>query len=380
MDFRLTEEQQMLKDSARRYLETECGGDKRHSTIAAGGFDAQRWQMFAEMGWLGLALPEEYGGLGGTMTDICLLMQEIGRALTVEPFWPVAILSAQTILGSGDESKMQDLLPALAEGKVFPVLAHNEDQARGVIEHVTTVAAPFGEGRWKLSGTKSLVVAGNKADRYIVSARIGGASRDQEGITLFLVPKDAPGLQVKPVRLIDNRWGAHIELDGVEVGPADVLGLAGNGFAALERGHDRALLALAAESIGLMDKSLEITRDYVKMRKQFGVALSTFQAVQHRLADMLIELELARGMLYRALSALNADKATRQQALSALKYQVGKSGKFVCGQAIQLHGGIGVTEEYTIGHYFKRMTLIENALGNSQVHLQRLAQMECHRV
>lgn len=374
MDFYLTEEQQMLRDGARRYLETECGGEQRRPTIDAEGFNAERWKMFADMGWLGLSLPEDSGGLGGSMTDVAILMQEFGRALVVEPFWPVALLTAQTLLSAG-EAKAEELLPALAEGKAFPVLAHGEDEARGTVEHVSTRAESGGDG-WKLSGVKSAVVAGNQADRYIVSARTAGATRDRDGISLFLVAKDAPGLNMRPVRMIDNRWCAHLELDGVAVGAGDVVGRVGKGCAALEYGHDRALVALAAEAVGLMERSLEITRDYVKVRKQFGVTLSTFQAVQHRLADMMIELELARSMLYRALSRLDAEPPARRQALSALKYQVGKSGKFVCGQSIQLHGGIGVTEEYIIGHYFKRMTMIEYALGNSHVHLQRLAEME----
>ncbi|MDY0012658.1 MAG: acyl-CoA dehydrogenase family protein [Rhodocyclaceae bacterium] len=378
MDFYLTEEQQMLRDGARRYLETECGGEKRRPTIEAEGLHAERWQMFADMGWLGLPLPEEYGGFGGTLVDVTILMQEIGRALTVEPYWPVAILAARTLVASGDP-RAQEILPALAEGKAFPVLAHGEEEARGVVEHVTTQAISAGDGRWKLSGVKTAVVAGNKADRYIVSARTTGSSRDQEGITLFLVAKDAPGLKMRPLRLIDNRWGAHLELDGVEVAASDVLGQVGQGFSALEQAHDIALVALAAEAVGLMERSIEITRDYVKMRKQFGVTLSTFQAVQHRLADMMIELELARSVLYRAQAHLDGEPAVRRQALSALKYQVGKSGKFVCGQSIQLHGGIGVTEEYIIGHYFKRMTMIEYALGNSHFHLQQLAEMERSR-
>lgn len=375
MDFYLTEEQQMLRDGARRYLENECGGEKRRPTIDAEGLLPERWQMFAEMGWLGLPLPEDCGGFGGTLVDVTILMHEIGRALVVEPYWPVAILAARTLVASGD-SRAQDILPALAEGQAFPVLAHSEEGARGVVEHVTTRATANGDGRWRLSGVKTGVVAGNKADRYIVSARTAGTSREQQGITLFLVAKDAPGLKMHPLRLIDNRWGAHIELDGVEVSQEDILGQVDQGFAALEEAHDYALIALAAEAVGLMERSLEITRDYVKMRKQFGVTLSTFQAVQHRLADMMIELELTRSMLYRAQAHLSGEPAVRRQALSALKYQAGKSGKFVCGQSIQLHGGIGVTEEYIIGHYFKRMTMIEYAMGSSHFHLQRLAEME----
>lgn len=379
MDFQLTEEQQMLKDSARRFLEKNCVFGARQALIDKGSFDAVRWSDYAEMGWLGMSLPEQYGGLGYTALETAILMEEMGRVLCVEPFWAVAVLAAQTIVASGDSRKAEAILPELAAGNARPVLAHNETGARGAVAFVATSAVATAAGQWHLNGNKSLVVGGNVADRFIVSVRTSGARDDRQGITLFLIDRDTPGLTVRDVRLIDNRWCADIDLSDVVVHEADILGEVGNAYRALDDGHAHALVALCAEAVGVMEKALWITRDYLKTRKQFGVALSTFQTLQHRMSEMLIELELARGMVYRALAAMNAAPDERACALSGAKAHIGHSGKFVCGQSIQLHGGIGVTEEYVIGHHFKRMTSIEVELGSSRVHLERLADLESPR-
>jgi alkylation response protein AidB-like acyl-CoA dehydrogenase len=376
MDFRLNEEQQMLRDSARKYLEAECEFGSRGKVIEAGSFDAARWQSFAELGWLGLCVPEQHGGIGASMAEATIVMEELGRVLCVEPYWAIAGLAAQTILGSGDEPKAAALLPGLATGDIRCVLAHDEAGGGASIEHVATTAVPAPNGGWRLSGAKVAVVGGNIADRFIVSARTSGELLDEQGITLFIIPADAPGLRVRPYRLVDNRWGAHVDLDDVAVGQGEVLGKVGSGFAALELANHRGVIGLCAEAVGVMEKAMWLTRDYLTVRKQFGVTLSTFQALQHRMAEMLIEVELSRVMVQRALAHLNLSRSERQAAISAMKVQVGTSGKFVCGQAIQLHGGIGVTEECAIGHYFKRMTMIEYAMGNSHQHLERLAQSE----
>ncbi|PWK91910.1 acyl-CoA dehydrogenase family protein [Fulvimonas soli] len=378
MDFSLSQEQQIFQDSARRMLETECRFETRGPLIAKGSFDGDRWRAIAEMGWLGMALPEEHGGFGGGAIETALLMEEIGRVLMVEPVWAIAVLTAHALLASGDERALA-LLPRLVAGEVLPVLAHNEADAGGVTEHVATVATPTAQGGWRISGEKTLVVGGNIADRFLVSARTSGRTGDREGISLFLVAADAAGLRRQNVRLIDNRWAAHLLLENVQVDKADVIGRVGGAIDALDEAHAYGLLAACAEAIGVMDRALWITRDYLKVRKQFGTTLSSFQALQHRMSEMLIELELSRSMLHRALSLFHAGPEIRRQALAAAKVHIGRSGKFVCGQAIQLHGGIGVTEEYVIGHYFKRMTTIEHELGHSHFHLQRLAELEQRR-
>ena len=374
MDFQLSQEQQMLKDSARRYLEKNCAFEQRAPLVAQGSFDAERWQAMAEFGWLAMALPEQFDGLGSGAIETAVLMEEIGRVLCVEPYWAVAVLAGQTIVAAGDARQAAELLPLLAAGLARPVLAHSEPEARGLVEYVGTRATPAGDG-WRLNGRKTLVVGGNAADRFILSARTGGALDARDGISLFVLARDTPGLTVRALRMIDNRWCVEIDLDDVRVGSEQLLGEPGKGYAPLAAGHAHALVALGAEAVGVMEKALWITRDYLKIRKQFGAQLSTFQSLQHRMSEMLIELELARGMVFRALASLEAAPELRDRALSAMKVQVGHSGKFVCAQAIQLHGGIGVTEEYVIGHHFKRMTTIEYALGSSHVHLERLAEV-----
>jgi hypothetical protein len=284
------------------------------------------------------------------------------------------MLTAQTVLASGDAGKARQLLAPMIEGRARPVLAHTEAAARGNVAHVGTTARADGAGRWRLDGHKIAVVGGNLADQLIVSARTEGAHGDADGISLFVVDPRSPGVSVTPVRLIDNRWAADIRLVGVQV--SDLVGEAGAAYAALLAGHEHGLLGLCAEALGVMEAALWITRDYLKVRQQFGVALSTFQSLQHRMSEMLIELELSRGMVHRAMAAMSGTAQQRAQALSAAKVHIGRSGHFVCGQAIQLHGGIGVTEEYVIGHYFKRMTCIEHALGDAHFHLQQLADLE----
>lgn len=376
MDFNLSEEQQMLQDSARRMLEKHCHFEARRPIIEQGSFCAAHWRTFAELGWLGLAIPEEYGGLGSDATSMAVLMEEFGRVLLVEPVWAVSVLAAQTLVAAGDEAKAQAILPLLVAGETRPILAHGEEEADGLIEHVDTRAERNASGGWTLSGSKTLVVGGNIADVFIVSARTAGQRRDREGISLFMVKPDAPGLTRHHVRLIDNRWAAHLQLDAVQVSECDLLGSLHSGFSALHSAHAHGLVALCAEAIGVMEQAMWTTRDYLKMRKQFGAPLSSFQSLQHRMSEMLAELELSRAMVFRALSRFDASEHARQLALSSAKAHIGQSGKFVCGQAIQLHGGIGVTEEYVIGHHFKRMTLIEQAMGNSHFHLERLAAHE----
>lgn len=376
MEFQLNEEQQMLRDSARRYLEQHCGFQQRAQGHAQAAPDGRHWRTFADMGWLAMALPEDVGGLGAGPVESAILMEELGRVLCVEPYWAVAVLAAQTLLASGDAARCGELLPGVADGTTRLVLAHAEAAARGAVGYVETRAQADANGRWRLHGNKLAVVGGDRADRLLVSARTSGGAGEADGISLFLVDPQAAGLRLRPVRLIDNRWAADIVLEGVDVGPEDLVGDLGQAHAALLAGHEYGLLGLCAEALGVMEQAMWITRDYLKMRQQFGVTLSTFQSLQHRMSEMLIELELSRGMVHRALAAMSGPPAERSAALAAAKVHIGRSGQFVCGQAIQLHGGIGVTEEYVIGHHFKRMTCIEHALGNSHLHLERLAELE----
>ena len=378
MDFQLNEEQTMLQDSVRRFMEDNCAFDKRGAVVDNGSLDTCNWQQLAELGLLGLTVAEEHGGMNCSAVESALVMEEIGRVLCVEPYWAVAVLAAQT-LGAAGDAKVGPLLQAVCLGQVLPVLAHEEAQARGTLAHVQTQATPTAEGGWRLNGEKVAVVAGNVAELLVVSARTSGNSDDENGISLFLVDPKAAGVERRDVRLIDNRWACHLYLRDVEVAQKNLVGNVGGAFPALRHGFEQATVALCAEAVGVMERALWITRDYLKIRKQFGQLLGDFQSLQHRMSEMLIELELSRGMLHYALSSLDKGPAARAHALAAAKAHIGKSGHFVCGQAIQLHGGIGVTEEYVIGHYFKRMTLINSALGSSMFHFEQLAAREQER-
>ncbi|VVN68408.1 Acryloyl-CoA reductase (NADH) [Pseudomonas fluorescens] len=375
MDFQLNEEQNMLKDSVRRFMEDNCSFEQRGATVDNGAFDGDHWLQLAELGLLALGLPEDLGGMNCSAIESALVMEEFGRVLCVEPYWAVAIQAAQTLLASNDP-KARAVLQAMGEGMALPMLAHEEAPARGELAFVQTRAFETGQGRWRLNGEKIAVVGGNIAELFIVSVRTSGASGDRDGITLFLIDAKTAGIDKRNVRLIDNRWASHLVFTNVEVTESQVLGKVGNGYAALSRANAHAMVGLFAEAVGVMEQSLWITRDYLKIRKQFGQTLSNFQSLQHRMSEMLIELELSRSMLHLALASLDLDAVQRDRALSAVKAHIGKSGQFVCGQAIQLHGGIGVTEEYVIGHYFKRMTLINAALGTSMHHYELLAEAE----
>ncbi|WAH60735.1 acyl-CoA dehydrogenase [Pseudomonas silvicola] len=374
MEFELSDEQRMLKDSVSRFIEDRCRFEVRPGIVDNGAFDAANWATFAELGFLGLALPETVGGMGFGPIESALVMEQMGQTLAVDPYWSIGVLTAQTLLATCDENALP-MLQALVSGAYKPVLAHDEPESRGDLAWVTTRAEHGADGKWRLSGQKVAVVAGNVADHYIVSARVAGHAGDEQGISLFRVAPDTPGLKRTDWRLIDNRWASHLHLDAVEVDEHQLLGVNGQAFAAIEEGAAHALTGLCAEAVGVMERALWLTRDYLKLRKQFGQPLSTFQSLQHRMSEMLIELELARGMLHCALASLDRPLDERRRALSLAKAQIGQSGHFVCAQAIQLHGGIGVTEEYVVGHHFKRMTMINATLGSALHHTEQVADM-----
>lgn len=363
MDFALDEMQTMIKDSVARWAEKEYDFEKRRKLAAESGFSEDHWRTFAEMGWLGAGLSEEDGGLGGGAEEAAILAEEFGKVLLLEPYMPVAVLAAQCLLGTGHDGA-RELVQAIASGETRPVLAHEEIKAMGVLSHVATRADADG----RIEGVKTLVIGAPFAAKLIVSARTSGDTRDEKGIALYLLDIDAPGVERRDYRLSDGQRASEITFKGAK---GELL--AAEGFPAIDRGYAHALVILAAEAVGAMERAMWITRDYLKTRKQFGRTLNEFQALQHRMADMLVELELSRSALYRALGQLDADPAERRLTLAALKVQLGKSARFVGAQAIQLHGGIGVTEEYSIGHYFKRLTLVDNAFGSSAQHQKLLA-------
>jgi alkylation response protein AidB-like acyl-CoA dehydrogenase len=367
MEFGLSEEQQLLQDSVSRFVEREYGFEKRQKLVAeTRAFSEANWTAFADMGLLMLGLPESAGGLGGTPIETAIVMTEFGRALVVEPFVPVAVLAACALIEAGADT---DLIAAIGTGEARPILAHGEVDAYGTLGWVETRAEPSGAG-WRLTGHKSLVVAAHLATHFIISARISGGPGDAEGIGLFLAAPDAPGLTRRDARLADSSWAAELVLEGCE---AILIGREGAALPIIETAYAHATVALAAEAVGAMEKAVWTTRDYLRTRQQFGVPIGSFQALQHRMADMLIELEMARSQVYRGLAYLDAAPSVRDKAISSMKVQIGRSVKFVGAQAVQLHGGMGMTEEYLIGHYFRRLFMIESAFGSTGVHLDRMA-------
>lgn len=374
MEFELTDEQAMFRDSVRRWAEKGYGFDIRQKIAhSQDGFSREKWGEIAELGWLMASLPEAAGGLGCSAIETAIIAEELGRALVLEPFLAVGVLAARAIEFADLAGQHTALLEAIGTGEQLAVLAHNEHAAHGQVTYVTAKARRAADG-WRLDGHKTAILAGPMADTLIVSARIAGADSDLSGITLFLVDPAATGVSRQSYRLIDGSPACDVVLENVTLDDNALLGAAGEASGPLMQAHAHALTALCAEAVGVMDKALWITCDYMKTRQQFGVPISTFQSLQHRAADMYVAIEQARAILNFGLAHLEAAPASRDVAISEMKAQIGQLGHFVCGQAIQLHGGIGVTEEYVIGHHFKRMTVIESLFGHSQAHLASVAE------
>lgn len=354
----------MLQDSVRRYAERDCELETRRALIAKGGFDLKRWSAIAEMGWLAAGLPEAQGGFGGGLLDEAVLLEEVGRGIVPEPVLASGLLPARLLAGH------EALLGPLLSGDIVHAIAHGEAEARGRALWVET-RAERSATRYRLSGRKTRVLGGSAAQRFLVSARLDGEVDACEGLGLFLVERGSAGLRVRDYRLVDGTPACDLEFDALELeGTALLDPQAGPALVGmLEAG----VVGSCAEMVGAMEQAIWIARDYLRTRKQFGVVIGSFQALQHRMADCYMALEQARSMLYRALSFIDGDAEARAVAISAAKAQVGRSAQFVAAQTVQLHGGIGVTDEYVIGHYFKRLLVLEAAYGNSAFHLGEVA-------
>lgn len=364
MDFDYTDEQEQLRDAVRRWVDKGYGFERRQKIVKQGGFSPEAWTEMAELGLMGLAVSEEHGGMGFGPVEAMVVMEELGRGLVLEPYAPVALV-ASSILARSKAPAAAERLAAIADGSQRVVLAHQERAARYRLNHMTT-AASSASGSWVLNGAKSVVPAGAHAHAFIVPARVTGAADDASGIALFLVDKSATGVKLRGYPTQDGACAAELTLAGT---PAVELVPPGEAFGVLELAADVAIAALCAEAVGAMDKLMAITAEYMNTRKQFGVPIASFQALRHRMSDMKMQLELARSMSYFATLKLGAAPAERRRALSQAKVQLGNSMRFVGQQSIQLHGGIGVTEEYSAGHYFKRLTVIELSFGDTLHHL-----------
>lgn len=366
MDLSLSAEQQMLQDSVSRFVQNDYDFQKRSRLVAAGlGGSPDTWRIFAVNGWLTAGFPEDFGGFGEGAIETALISQQLGRGLVVEPWLGSAVLATRTFLAAGSAAQLVEWLPSLGDGSLRLALAYGEAQSRGLPHIVAARADREGEG-WRINGKKNLVLGAAGADAFVVSARTEGDLESRRGIGLFLVAADAPGLSVVPVRLCDGSVAAEVSLAAV---PAVTLGDPTDGLIALEHGLAHAVSALCAELVGGMERSIEISAEYLRTRKQFGVPIATFQSLQHRLADMAAEMELARSMLFVALASIeNDDVDTRRAVLSGAKAFITTAARNVCGQGIQLHGAIGMTEECAIGHYFVRAVVADAVLGGRSVH------------
>jgi pimeloyl-CoA dehydrogenase small subunit len=374
MDFDLSEEQRLLKDSVEGLLTASYDFESRKRYgDEKDGWSKAVWSRFAEQGLLGLPFSEEDGGFGAGAVETMIVMEALGRALVLEPYLATVVLCGGFLRRGGSAVQKAAHIPGIIDGSKTFAFAQLEKNSRYDLDDVVTTAKTKDDG-WIIDGEKFVVLNGESADTFVVTARTGGSQRDHAGVGVFLVPADAKGVSKKGYPTQDGLHAADVTFTGVEVGADAAIGDPENGLPLIEQVVDDARIALCAEAVGAMDESLKATVEYIKTRKQFGVPIGSFQVLQHRAADMFVALEQARSMALFATMASDFDDATaRTNAVAAAKVQIGKSAKFVGQQAIQLHGGIGMTMEARIGHYFKRLTMIENTFGDTDYHLARVS-------
>jgi alkylation response protein AidB-like acyl-CoA dehydrogenase len=377
MDFSLTEEQTLLKDSVDRFLEKNFTFEQRRQMLAdRQPMNARLWRGLAELGVLGVPFSAEDGGFGGGGVETMLVMEALGRRLALEPYLATVVLAGGCIaLGAADWQK-KTLLPKIIDGSLILAFAHAEANARFALGHVETRATRDGNV-FVLEGSKALVLHGSVADKFVVSARTSGNVDDARGITLFIVEADEANLGGQDYPLFDGNRALDLQLDGVRVGPESVIGTLDQAMPLIELVADRAMAALCAEAVGVMAVLHEATVEYLKTRQQFGQPIGRFQALQHRAVDMLVQLEQARSMALLAASKVDSsDVAQRRRMVAAAKEMTGRAGRFIGQQAIQLHGGMGMTDELSVSHYFKRLTAIDVLFGNSAHQRTRFATMK----
>jgi len=372
MDFNLSSEQKLLADSLARFFANHYGFDARKAILKSpDGFSRDVWSKLAEMGLLGLQVPAEHGGMGPAPVETMVTMRAIGRALSLEPYLASAVIAPALVRTAGSDAQKGAILPAIVSGERIVVPAHGEEGARYDVSHVATTATRAG-ARWTLRGRKAVVLHAPAADTLVVSARTSGAAGDRTGISLFLVAKGVAGVRIVPYRTIDGQPAADVVLSDVEVDDGALLGGEGAAWGALSLANSLGVAALCAEAVGALDATLAATVEYTKTRKQFGSPIAKFQALQHRMVNMLIHVEQARSMSYLAtMRADDDDTRERQRALSAAKALIGAACRAVGQEAVQLHGGLGVTDELAVSHYFKRLLAIDVSLGDTSHHVER---------
>ena len=376
MNFSLDEEQRLLRDSAERFVRETCPLERRRALVAGEpGYSERSWRQMAQLGWLGVNVPEAFGGTGASPVQTMVLMEAFGAGLVPEPYLPSVVLGANLVSMAGSEAQKQDILPALVAGELKLAFAWVEAQSGYDLFDVETTATRR-DGGYVIDGAKGVVLGAATADRLIVSARTGGGSRDRDGIGLFLVDRGAGGVTLRDYRTVDGLRAAEVAFEAVMVGEDAVLGDPRNALPVIEAVSERAIAALCAEAVGVMDVIVRSTAEYLKTREQFGRPIGTFQVLQHQFTDMLMASEEARSMMQVATLRLGErDACVRAKAVSGAKHLAGRHGRLIGQRAIQLHGGMGMSEEMAVGHYFKRLTMIDVLFGDEAYHLKRYASL-----
>lgn len=371
MNFDFSDEQVMLRDSVARFIQDDYDFDTRRRIVASdAGMSKENWDTFAELGWLSVPFAEEFGGFGGGAVDLMVMMEEFGKGLVVEPYLATVVLFGGLLSHGGSEAQQSDFIPRIIEGSCLGAFAYLERQSRFELADVKTTATRNGDD-YLLHGEKVVVFNGASADTLIVSARTAGEQADDHGITLFLVPANAPGVELIDYRLMDGQRVANVVLRDVTVGASHVVGAVDEGLPLMQSVILEACVALGAEALGIMGQLNAKTLEYTRTREQFGVPIGSFQALQHRMVDTFMSYEQTKSLLYRAVCALEKADENPARDIHALKVMVDKAGKHIYGEAIQLHGGMGITDELDIGHYAKRLMMINAIFGNGDYHQGR---------
>jgi alkylation response protein AidB-like acyl-CoA dehydrogenase len=374
MNFELSDEQRLIGESVQRFVQDHYELENRRKLAGQEpGFSREHWTTMAELGWLALPFDEGDGGFGGNQVDVMVVMEQFGRGLVLEPYLASIVLGGGAVRRGASDALRQEILPGVIDGSRQLALAYAEPQARFDLHDVTATARPDGDD-WLINGHKSMVLHAGTADHIVVSVRTSGGQIDTNGISLFLVDADAAGVTCKSFPTVDGLRAAEVDFANVQVSGERLLGQVGDGYRILQAVANDGILALAAEAVGAMDRLCKDTVAYAQARVQFDHPLSDFQVLQHRMVDMFMEYEQCRSLLYRAtMESAQGDPETAQRVIHALKHLVGKTGIFIGENAVQLHGGMGMTEELAIGHYFKRIVVIDSQFGNADYHLEKFA-------
>ena len=375
MDFTVSEEQSMLADSVARFIENDYGFETRQKVAESDlGYSQELWQTYAELGWTAVPFDEDDGGLGGGPVELMLMMEQFGRALLVEPFLANIVLAGGVLRRLATDGQKAQWLAGVIAGETHAALAFAEPQARFDINNIATTATADGDG-YLLNGNKSLVLNGGSADILIVPARSTGAQTDENGITLFAVAADSAGVKVRPYKTVDGQQAAEIDFENVSVSSTSVLGEVGNGFTTLREVIDEATLAVCAEAVGIIRSMHDKTVAYAKERVQFGVPIGSFQTLQHRMVETLMECEQSQSLLLWSAMVNESGDSDARKSIHALKHQIGSAGVNVAKEAVQIHGGMGVTWDLDIAHFFKRLTAIDLLFGNADYHLDKYVEL-----